>query len=266
MLSNLRHKFVILLKRAFYGSRGEPYPVNGRTLRYIAGTRPVRLHYKNSPNANVRFDALQVELLLRGLKAGDTAIDLGAHCGQYCLIMAELCGPTGNVVAFEPDPHARELLEKNLALNPEVKKPTIEAIAISDADGEAILHSRGGNSQSSLARSAVVFSGEQKSEEFRVPTMRLDAYLTQAGLPEPAWVKIDTEGAEIRILKGAPRLLQGPSQIICELHPYAWPEFGDTFAELKALVAGAGRRMRYLGTDCEISGDPTYGTVLIDRA
>ena len=167
MLSNLRHKFVILLKRAFYGSRGEPYPVNGRTLRYIAGTRPVRLHYKNSPNANVRFDALQVELLLRGLKAGDTAIDLGAHCGQYCLIMAELCGPTGNVVAFEPDPHARELLEKNLALNPEVKKPTIEAIAISDADGEAILHSRGGNSQSSLARSAVVFSGEQKSEEFR---------------------------------------------------------------------------------------------------
>lgn len=177
--------------------------------------------------------------------------------------MAALCGPTGNVVAFEPDPHARELFDKNLALKPKVKKPTIEAIAISDTDGEAILHSRGGNSLCSL--SGRIFWGLEIAGILRTHD-EIGCLLGSGRVALPAWVKIYTEGAEMRILKGgAPHLLQVPSKIICELHPYAWLEFGDTFAELKALVALAGRRMRYLGTDCEISDDPTYGTVLIDR-
>ena len=85
-------------------------------------------------------------------------------------------------------------------------------------------------------------------------------------MPEPRWVKIDTEGAEIRILAGAPKLLASAASIVCELHPYAWAEFGDSFAALRQLVDRCGRRIRYLDEAGEISGDVRYGTVMLERA
>lgn len=222
------------------------------------------MRYKNSSNDNTRYDALQVELLSTSLVPVDTVIDIGAHAGEYCILMAVMVGNKGNVVAFEPDPYARKLLLKNLELNPSLKRPRIENVALSDTDGEAILYSRGGNSQSSLVRSAVEFRKAHHAEEIRVRTARLDTYLTQNELPTPAWVKIDAEGAEIRILQGATSLLQGPARIICELHPYAWMEFNSEFAELKRLISGSGRQIRYLGSQREVTEVAEYGTVLIE--
>jgi len=265
LITNLRHDFVLALKRVLYGRRGEPYRIDGSTLRYLPGTRPVRLRYARSQNGVARYDALQVAWLSTHLTEGDTAVDIGAHYGVYSILMAAKCGQTGHVVAFEPDPYACEVLVKNLSLNPGIKRPVIEACACSDSTGEATLFSRRGNAQSSLARSAVEFSPAHKSEEFRVPLVTLDSYLLEHNLPEPRWVKIDAEGAEIRILKGAQKILAGNAGILCELHPYAWPEFGNTLAELKALAAAAGRRIRYLDQDAEIGEEAQYGTVFVER-
>jgi FkbM family methyltransferase len=254
-----------MLKRLIYGRRGEPYLIGGQTLRYLPGTRPMRLHYAHSDNATARYDALQVKLFSTHLAEGDTAVDIGAHCGQYTILMAAMCGQTGRVVAFEPDPYAKEGLLQNLHLNPGIKPPVVEACAISDVAGEAVLYSRGGNSQSSLARSAVEFVPAHKSEEIQVPLVTLDSYLLQHDLLEPRWVKIDAEGAEIRILKGAKRVLSGYTGIVCELHPYAWPEFGNTLSELKDLARASGRRIRYLDQEAEIGDIAEYGVVLLER-
>jgi FkbM family methyltransferase len=179
--------------------------------------------------------------------------------------MAARCGSTGKVVAFEPDPYALELLAKNLRLNPGIKRPTVEACACSDEIGEAILFSRRGNSQPSLARSVVDFLPDHHSEEIRVPTITLDSYLAEHGLGDPRCVKTDAEGAEIRILKGARGVLASAADVICELHPYAWPEFGNTLDELKQLAAAAGRRIRYLDLDTEIREQAEYGKALVER-
>ena len=260
------HQFVVGLKRALYGRRGEPYRIGRHTLRYVPGTRPVRLRYaRSADDAVARYDALQIKLLSTRLVEGDTALDIGAHYGVYSILMAALCGQTGLVVAFEPDPYAREVLVKNINLNPSIKRPLIEACACSDSAGEATLFSRGGNSQSSLVRSAVEFSPTHKSEQFRVPLVTLDSYLLRHDLPEPRWVKVDAEGAEIRILKGAQKLLRGNAGILCELHPYAWLEFGSTLSELKGLASNAGRRIRYIDQETEIGEKAEYGTVLLER-
>ena len=264
MLTIAKSRLIPWIKRRIYARRGEPYRIRGYTLRYTRGSRPVRLRYKNSSNANVRYDALQVELLSTSLMPGDTVIDIGAHGGQYCILMTAMVGDKGNVIAFEPDPYALKLLLKNLELNPRLKRPRIENVALSDVDGETILYSRGGNSQSSLVRSAVEFRKEHHAEEIRVRAARLDTYLAQNDIPTPAWVKIDAEGAEIRILQGATSLLQGSARIICELHPYAWKEFNSEFAELKQLVSDSGRRMRYLGSEREVGESAEYGTLLIE--
>jgi hypothetical protein len=57
--------------------------------------------------------------------------------------MAAKCGQTGHVVAFEPDPCTREVLVKNLSLNPSIKRPKVEVCARSDEIDEATLFSRG---------------------------------------------------------------------------------------------------------------------------
>jgi len=70
--------------------------------------------------------------------------------------------------------------------------------------------------------SAVEFSTAHKSEEIRVPLITLDSYLSECNLPEPRCVKIDGEGTEILILKGAKQVLSSNADLLCELHPYAW--------------------------------------------
>jgi FkbM family methyltransferase len=265
MLAGLRSDLVVAVKRLLYRRRGEPYRIAGHTLRYVPGTRPVRLRYLTAANTVVRHDALQVKLFSTRLREGDTVIDIGAHYGVYSILMAAKVGRSGRVVAFEPDPYARQMLARNIALNPLVKPPVVEACACSDSVGEATLFSRGGNAQSSLARSGVEFSPAHQSESIRVPLVTLDDYLAERGLPEPAWVKIDAEGAEIRILKGARKVLAGGANVICELHPYAWPELGSTLAELKELAAASGRRIRYLDQDGEIGEQAEYGSVLLER-
>lgn len=265
MLRRIRHQAALASKRFLYGKRGEPYSIRGHTLRYIPGTRPTKLKYANSENDLVaRYDALQLRLITENLSAGDTAIDIGAHCGQYAILMAALCGFTGQVIAFEPDPYARVTLAHNIKLNPSIKPPQVEMLAVSDCSGQSFLYSRGGNANSSLVASALG-SPELNVEEIPVTTVSLDDYLSERKLPQPRWVKIDAEGAEIRILRGAQRCLSGNAGVICELHPQAWAAFDSSLDELKDLAKVSGRRVRYLDQDNEIADPTTYGAVVLER-
>lgn len=265
MIAGLRHRAALAAKGVLFGRRGEPYRIMGHTLRYMPETRPVRLRYAHSKNAVARYDALLMQLLASTLKEGDTAIDIGAHCGQYSILMAAMCGHTGRVVAFEPDPYARKTLLANLGLNPQLKLPVVEPLAVSERNGKALLYSRGGNSQSSLARSGVEFSDTDSSEEIPVDVVSLDSYLLDNRVDEPRWIKIDVEGAEISVLRGARRILASNAGIVCELHPYAWKEFGTDFSELKQLAAAAGRRIRFLDQESEIGDDASYGAIVLER-
>jgi len=266
MRFSIQHRMILAAKRRFYARTGEPYRINGQVLRYVPGSRPVRVRYKNSGDASARFDALQVEMLASNIRPGDTVIDVGAHHGQYSILMAAFAGLCGKVISFEPDPYARQVLRRNICLNPTIKSPVVEEAALSDEIGESILYSKGGNSQSSLVRSAVEFYQGESSQPIRVHTIRLDSYLEQNRLTAPSWVKIDAEGAEIRILRGAPKLLAGPTRVLLELHPYAWQEFGDTLEDLQKIISACGRRMIVLGTSKEVGHQANYGTVLVDAA
>lgn len=263
--TSLWHQFVLRLKGIRYARTGEPYQIDGHTLRYVPGSRPIRSRFHNSPNRVNRFDALQVEWFRTHLKEGDFAIDIGAHHGTYSVLMAAKCGQTGQVVAFEPDSYSRSVLARNIDLNPTIKQPVVESYACFDTVGEVTLFSGQGNALSSLARSAVESSLPKKPVEIQVPVVTIDSYFVEHNLPEPCCVKIDAEGAEIRVLKGATKILAGSACILCELHPYAWPEFGNTLAELRDLVATYGRHIRYLDQETEIGESAIYGVVILER-
>jgi FkbM family methyltransferase len=261
-----RYAALVGLKRLVYGDRGEPYRVGDHLLRFVPGTRPVKLRYASSTNSVNRYDALQIRRLMQTLGPGDVAIDVGAHHGQDALIMAALCGASGRVAAFEPDPHARRIMERNFRLNPETRTPRIEAAACSDRPGRATLYSRGGNANSALVATLIEQQEGAELERFEVPTVTLDAWIASSGWPWPRLVKIDAEGAEIGILRGARKLMASDSIILCELHPYAWPGFGDLWEDLLALASEGGRRLRYLDQPGWISGEPVYGIAALERA
>lgn len=265
MFQELRHSAALMAKQFLFGRHGEPYQVGDTTLRFEPGTRPINPKYRTSANSVSRYDALQVDLLTQNLGAGDFAIDIGAHAGQIALIMAARCGQAGRVIAFEPDAHARARLVRNLDLNKTVKRPQIEALALSDHSGEAILFSRGGDCNSSLSMSGLPSMEVEDLEQMAVTLSTLDDYLRLNNLPVPKLVKIDTEGAEICILRGAETVLASDAAILCELHPYAWEGFGTSAEDLSTLLARFGRKMRYIDQAHMADGPPSYGIVLLER-
>ncbi len=258
------HRSVIAAKRLWYRERGEPIQYGTHKLRYVSGTRPVRLKYIDSPDVIVRNDATQINFFLERVKPGDFVLDIGGHVGQYAVFFGSLVSDSGRVISFEPDPRARETLIANLELNNFTNRVNVEALALFDQEGTHTFFSKGADSMSSLARSGL---GENALSpdvsEYSVATMRLDDYLSRNSLGQPQWVKLDTEGAEINILKGATALLESDATIVCELHPYAWAEFGTSFEELMSLLTDAGRTVEYLDPAMRIQDGAFYGSVII---
>lgn len=256
-------KLVLILKRMLYSGTGEPYSFAGTVLRFAPGSRPVRTKYRTSPNANVRNDALQVDLVQSCLNEGDTAVDIGAHAGQYGVLMSARCGLSGQVICFEPDPDALTLLRENIALNPSIKSPQLIQAACSDTNGTATFFTQGGNSQSSLAKSAL--PRDRTTQTISVNTIRLDDWWDKERSDTPTLVKIDTEGAEVHVLRGMPKILASNAKIVCELHPFAWDEFGVTFSDLANVVLQSGRTMKWLDGRGVVQPPGEYGTVVIGR-
>jgi FkbM family methyltransferase len=265
-MSKLKHRLVLAVKKCFFARRGEPYLVGDNKLYFVPGTRPVRLRYRTSDNAINRYDAMQLDWMLDNLAEGNFAIDVGANCGQCTIVMAKLCGASGNVVAFEPNPSARNVLNRNFDLNPHIKRATIESAACSNiTSGEVELYQNGNASNSALVPFAAGNDLGDPPKSFRVPVTTLDSYIAERQLPELRLLKIDTEGAEIRILKGARNVLASRTAILCELHPYAWRQFGNSLQELKDLAAQCGRRIRYLDQGSEIGETADYGIVALEH-
>lgn len=266
MILYLRHQLILATKELLFARRGEPYRIDGKTLRFVPGTRPVRLHYQKSDNAVNRYDAMQLAWMVENLAEGDFALDIGANCGQCAVVMAARCGAGGRTIAFEPNPHARAVLARNFDLNPSVKRATIEDFACSDTSGGKVtLYDNGNAANSALVALVASAPAGDAQDSFEVPVTMLDDYISERSLPEPRLVKIDTEGAEIRILKGAAKLLDGHASILCELHPYAWPQFGNSLQELQELLERHGRRMRYLDRETDVEDIAEYGIVAIER-
>jgi FkbM family methyltransferase len=255
---------IAVVKKVWFAGRDERLEVGGHSLKYVPGTRPVRPSYRDDPDIIVRNDARQLEYFAENIKRGETVIDVGGNVGQYAVLFGSLVGPAGKVISFEPDRDFRALLERNVAINSLESRVKVEPLALFDTMGTHTFYSRNGDSMSSLERAGFGTNADLDDiRETTVHTIPLDDYLVSAGLSDPDWMKIDAEGAEINVLRGASRALHGKTKIVCELHPYAWESFGTSFTELKTMVAQAGRRITLLDGTREFSDQPDYGAIVI---
>ncbi len=255
---------LIQSKKLWYLKRGEPIEYGAHKLRYVPGSRPIRLKYIDSTDAVTRNDAKQIKFVLEKVRPGSFVLDIGGNVGQYAILFGAVTGSSGKVISFEPDPDHRRVLEKNIVLNGFSDTVHAEGLAVSDQNGSHILFSRKNDQMSSLVRSGLGTNAHSPEvREQTISMVRLDDYLARNKLDFPDWVKIDTEGAEVNVLRGARNLLKSKATMLCELHPYAWAEFGTSFDEFLTIIRECRRTVRYLDESYKIEDGPVHGSVLI---
>ena len=137
------------------------------------------------------------------IKEGDIVVDAGAYLGHFTVYAAQRAGPTGKVVAFEPDPFVFQMLRRNIQLNNLTNVIAINKGVWSE-DTELAFDSRGNASQ------IVTDEARSKSLVRRIPVVSLDSELQRLGLPRADLIKMDIEGAELRAVHGARRLMARP--------------------------------------------------------
>lgn len=150
------------------------------------------------------------EALLRRLAprlSGRVVLDVGANTGAYALALARFA-PDARIFAFEPHPRSHARLAARLR---EAGAQRVEALqlALGDRPGTLLLHDfadADGSTQASLAPEAVaLYGGETVTHEVEVTT--LDAFLAARRIERVAFVKIDTEGYDLKVLQGAARAI-----------------------------------------------------------
>lgn len=250
------HTIATAIKKIIYHN-GESYLFGENKLKFHPGTRPVKRKYINTDNDVVRNDVLQIEYFEKHFNQDDVLWDIGSHHGHYSLFAASVAKNNNQVFSFEPDQDAMAIQKKNITLNKFEQKIKTYPIAVSNTDGHLQFHSMSGNSNSRIAKE----SDLQNADIISVPTKTLSSLLKE--LPQPTFVKIDTEGAEIDILRSASDLLANKTiKFICELHPFAWEAFNVEYSEFETILKKYGRKISLLDTKKSISELPYYGTIL----
>ena len=172
-------------------------------------------------------DAYEPELphLHRWLSADSVAIDAGAHYGAWTIAMASL---GESVHAFEPAHHALEVLQRNIELN-EFSNVTTHPVALGEADAELKLFMHADPSRASMGDFAQETAG---TEVVQVRT--LDDIISG----RVDFIKIDVEGFELPVLRGAQRILTTQQPVVIfELQPPAARRSGhDPFAAWNFLA------------------------------
>ena len=160
------------------------------------------------------------------LTAGATAVDIGANIGFFSLLFGQLVGPSGRVLAFEPQPRIVDRLVRNVGLNPNLPIQ-VDARAVSDAPGrlEFFNGSPGHSGIASLRRR------EDASDVTTVEVVALDEVLGEDHHVQ--LIKIDIEGAELHALRGMQRTIEKCSpDLIVEVSDHFLRGMGGSGREL----------------------------------
>ena len=147
------------------------------------------------------------EAIWRVLSPGETAVDAGANVGYTMSLMALRVGREGTVVAYEPHPGLFDLLKHNTGLlshNEHACVPQLFPLALSDHEGSsALITDKDWDTPHGLGYLAD--SAETPAGGIPVETRRLDDLVTSGNV---SLLKLDVEGHEAQILRGASRLLK----------------------------------------------------------
>lgn len=187
------------------------------------------------------FEISERKFVQRFLQPGMTVLDIGAYYGLYSLLAATVVGGAGQVIAFEPGPYQRKRLLFHVWLNG-LRNLRVESVGLGNIEGEETFFSVPG--------AAAGYSGLRPPESadpvvsIRVQVLTLDAYLREHSVTTVDFIKIDVEGGELDVFKGAENLLRKENRpvILCELQDIRTKAWGHKANDTAAFLESFGYR------------------------
>lgn len=173
---------------------------------------------------------------LGAIRPRDIVWDVGANIGLYSLFAARITDSTGRVIAFEPEPKTRKLLDRNIALNG-IKGITVLPYALDKETGTKTLFpsaTPNPGSHSFVQRTDY----KVKQSGIQVNTFTGESLIREGLVPAPQILKIDVEGAEMNVLRGMDSVLKEspPRMLLVEVHPNVLPLFGGHPDQVENLL------------------------------
>jgi FkbM family methyltransferase len=214
----------------------------------------------------VNYERNEQEFMRLVVRPGMHVADVGAHHGFHTTLLADLVGETGSVTAFEPLLEHASTLSAKICEHGSERRVTVVRVAVADGPGarQMVIAARGlasanaylsgltGDSPPNDVRGTVPLSTMLRD----VPTVALDEALSDRRI---GFVKIDAEGAEALVLRGAHRLLSDDRPVVLvDLHPHLMPRLDGTTPEM--LID----EMRQLGYRCRLLGAGVPGPPITD--
>jgi len=224
--------------------------VLGKYLMYV-DTRDLSL----APHMmmNGFWEMWVTQVIVDYVKPGMRCIDVGANCGYYTLLLADLAGDKGSVHAYEPVPELVSVLRNSMAVNGHGTHSVL-ARAASDHQGTAEFFARRNFSGSG---SLDKFEGSTKFSDYRggLPICQIDDDLvlvqTEPNKIKPIdFVKIDVQGHELKVLAGMRRAIEMSPKIAIAM------EFSPAEHESPVMaldtIRGMGLKIQAIGTDGQV--------------
>ena len=221
-----RHEAVIrgLCQSAYLGDHQALCRVLGRYKMYV-DTRDVGV--ASHLMLDGYWEMWNTEAIVELVQPGMTVLDIGAHCGYFTVLMADLVGPAGRVLAFEPNPPIATLLRRSVAINGYEPRTQVHQLALGDAQGLATLMVPDGEPKNAhLVPGSAYLQGS-----LAVPVERADAI---PGALDADFIKIDAEGAEEAIWRGLSGVLEQPRAltVLLEFTPGRYKDAGAFLDEI----------------------------------
>jgi FkbM family methyltransferase len=165
-----------------------------------------------------------VEILRRILRPGDTYVDCGANVGHLVIVARHIVGDLGRVTAIEANPRIASYCRGNLALNG-YHDVIVRNVAVGDTQGHGRISDRRADEQNSLSTDGTEVAMAVLDDLVKEPVTLL---------------KIDVEGYELPVLRGARRVLQSADFVYCELSASNCARFGYEPGDVEDLLLAAG--------------------------
>jgi FkbM family methyltransferase len=190
---------------------------------------------------NGEWEPASWQAMREHMSTGATFVDVGAQIGYYSLKAATLVGPGGHVIAIEPNPETIGKLEANIQASG-AKVISVQPVACSD--GEAILSlfaaAAGNTGETSLSKMTAAQSGAVV-HTYKVRARPLDDIIRESGVQRVDVIKIDVEGAEYLVLKGAQQTLaRFHPAVLVEILDHQLRQMGSSATQVRAFLRQQG--------------------------
>jgi FkbM family methyltransferase len=177
------------------------------------------------------------EVLIRGdytnfgqkISLGDTVVDVGANVGCFAMLAAQMVGPTGRVIAIEPEEDTFAQLIRNIELN-SLRNVIPYKLSLGNREGDVTFYTGASSLASSIHRSS------KHTEKQVVPMTTLETLFRREGISECDYMKMDCEGCEYEIFDAiTPEFAERIKQVSLEVHRIPGREPAEIHQRLREL-------------------------------